>query len=102
MELKILTCNINGLDDKLKHRKYFGYIRQESINITFVQETHSERKIEKIWRNECCGVFKYSHITSKSCGVAILFKKGLDVEIVKIESDSQGRMLKMRINFREH
>jgi fumarate reductase subunit C len=45
------------------------------------QETHSNNNIEKYWEDEWGNKCVFSHHDSKSAGVCVMFKKGLDFVI---------------------
>ena len=48
---------------------------------------------ERRWRQEWGGSVIYAHGTKHSRGVAVLFRKSLDVSILKEPRDTQGRFL---------
>lgn len=62
-----------------------------------MQETHSVRKNEKIWRNEWGGNVIFSHYNSRSRGVAILFRKGLNYKIEQKILSKNGRFIIIEI-----
>ncbi len=49
--------------------------------------------MEKKWKNECGRHIIFSHGTSASKGVAILFPEKLESKILEKYSDSEGRLL---------
>ena len=53
--LRVLSFNVRGMADRLKRREIFNYLRDQNPDIVCLQETHSNVKIEKIWRNEWGG-----------------------------------------------
>ena len=66
----------------------------------FLQETHSKGDSEAQWKNEWGADIVMSHGSPHSCGVAILFKKGVDCTIRSKIVDALGRyiILKAEIN----
>lgn len=90
---KIMSINIRGLNDRKKRRKVFRWIKNNKIDICFVQETHSTADLERIWRSEWGRDIIYSHGTNRARGVAILMKPGLDMTVNNVYSDNIGRML---------
>ena len=66
----------------------------------FLQETHSKKDTEIYWKNEWGTEIVMSHGGSNSCGVAILFRKGVDCVIYTKILDLFGRyiILKAAIN----
>ncbi len=53
------------------------YIQNKSIDVTFVQETHSDVKNEVEWKMGWRSDLFMSHGTNVSGGVAILFQRRL-------------------------
>ena len=66
----------------------------------FLQETHSKKDADVYWKNEWSTEVVMSHGGSNSCGVAILFGKGVDCVIHTTILDLFGRyiILKTAIN----
>jgi len=91
--LKLNSFNARGLGDGNKRRCIFQWLRQFHNGITFWQETHSTEAIETKWENEWGGNIKFSHGTCGSRGVAILFPKGLDIQINHKITDTDGRFI---------
>ena len=76
---------MRGLREYRKSKKIFNWVAKHGGNrrIAFLQETHSTVDIETEW----------SHGTSNSKGVAILFGAKLDYSIVKKIIDQNGRFI---------
>jgi len=68
----------------------------------FLQETHSNEENEIEWNRWWEGTLALSHGTNNSAGVAILFKKGLNVNILNTEEIEKGRVLLLKIQYGEH
>ena len=75
------------------------FLRNKKLDICFLQETHSTKEIESYWRSEWGGKIWYSHGTSKAKGVAIIFRRGIDIKIHEVDRDDQGRAIVMKIEF---
>jgi len=60
-----------------------------------LQETHSCSTDEKLWS----GKIFYSHGTTNSKGVAVLFKNSLKYELGMVKRDTEGRYLLIEIKF---
>ena len=64
----------------------------------FIQESHSERDVEKLWQKQWNGKIFYSHRTTSSRGVFIALKKNLEFKFLSPEScDPQGRHIILNI-----
>ena len=49
MSLKLCTFNCRGLQDYVKRRKTFHYLRSDII---YLKETHAHPDDEKLWKNQ--------------------------------------------------
>lgn len=88
-----LTLNVNGLGNWQKRTRVFTSLESLGRDVCFIQETHINNtatadKIAKEWGGRSVWAIS-PHRASK--GVAILFKKNSDVEIIKTEVDPDGR-----------
>ena len=96
MSLKILSINVNGLQNEVKRRAIFNYIRDRA-DIACLQETHSTTEAESLWNLQWKGRILYSHGNSNARGVAILIKHSCQAEAKIIEHDSVGRRITVEI-----
>lgn len=100
-DFKIGTLNLNGARDSQKRMCLFEFIKQKHIDVTFVQESHSDLKNEVDWKKEWDGQIILSHMSSNSGGVAVLFsKKSLPISY-EIEEIVKGRFfLKLKLSLK--
>ena len=77
---KMVTINVRGLGGEAKRREVFHYLHKKGFSI-FLQDTHSEKKSEKLWSREFGSRIFFSHGDSQSRGVAILFSKEMYKQI---------------------
>ena len=96
MAVRIITLNCRGLRNSEKRRAIFHRYRK-SCEILCLQETHSCKEDEEIWTNEWGGRVIYSHGETNARGVAILFKRNLDVDVSQIYSDPCGRKVSCNV-----
>jgi hypothetical protein len=61
--------------------------------ISFLQETHSTDEIENSWKQMFNGEIIFSHGSSNSRGVAILFGNKLEYKILETLTDELGRFI---------
>ena len=92
-KLNILTANVRGLQDKKKRREFFYYVRKMKFDIVCLQETHSTHRQQSWWRSMWGSKILFSHGTSNSTGVAILFARHLKVDILQVQRDLAGRTI---------
>ena len=93
-KLTIMTYNANGLFEDEKRQQIFQNLENKNAQIILLQETHSNEQIIKKWEKEWKGSsFWHSGKIAKSCGVAILFQKDLNIETSTISTDEEGRIM---------
>ena len=91
-----MSLNTNGCREGNKRRSLFNWLKQfhkGSSKITFLQETHTDEKIEQTWKDEWGGEVLFSHGTSGSKGVAILLPTNVEYTISETVQDPSGRFL---------
>ena len=84
---------MRGLQDNVKRRQLFHYFHMNKDDIVLLQETHSIKSNVRHWKSEWGGQIFCSHGSNKAKGVAILFKKGLDVKKFNVQYDEEGRYI---------
>lgn len=100
-DFKIGTINLNGARDSQKRMCLSVFIKQQRIDVTFIQETHSDLKNEVDWKNEWDGQIFMNHMSSNSGGVAVLFcKKSLPIFLVKQKKQLKGIFEKLEPSFK--
>lgn len=98
-EVRVATLNLNGARDVRKRADLFELSQQKKVDVFLVQETHSDLKNETDWLKEWDGLALFSHNTSLSGGVAILFSKSFLPQSYVVEEIIKGRLLKVRAAF---
>ena len=74
MALSIYSNNVKGLRGALKRRQLFTFCSDLGNKFICLQETHSDPTCENEWKADWGGNIIFSHGTSNSLGVAILYK----------------------------
>lgn len=99
--LSILSLNARGLRDVKKRTNLFFWLKKKKVDITFLQETYWTEnltsKIESNWDGEII----FSPGTEHSKGTAILFKKGLQYQILNKHKTEDSRMILINIKIEE-
>ncbi len=99
--LRVGSLNINGGRDRNKRAIIAEYAYLKDINVMFLLETHSDSQNEvelyRWWEGECI----LSHGTNLSAGVAILFSKHLDLNILSTIELEKGRILMVIVEIKE-
>ena len=95
--ISLISLNANGLGKANKRRKLIGWLNKfhnADKKIIFLQETHTTPKIVPLWDKEWnYRKIIYSHGTSGSKGVAIIFPKNMEYEIHDIKLSQEGRYI---------
>lgn len=94
--VRMLSLNVNGLGQTNKRREIFRYVKSKSPQIVLLQETYSSVENELVWSNEWGNKIYFSHGTTNSRGVAVLFTKQFFMQGGQVEGywkDDQGRFL---------
>lgn len=89
----IVSLNVNGLNQTKKRREIFRYIRGKSPHVVLLQETYSNKPVEKLWSNEWGSKIYFSHGNTNSKGVACMFSKASPVSVDSYWNDFEGRLL---------
>ena len=97
--LRIASVNVRGLANYNKRRKMFHYFHQKELDMILLQETHSTKAMEKMWRSSWGGRISFAHGDSNARGVCILIRKKAPIKVLRNYTDSQGRMLIVDIEY---
>ena len=92
-KLKLLSLNVRGLRSVNKRRAIFSYLKSQKATIFCLQETYSSIEDEKVWAAEWGGKIFFSHGSSHSRGVCVLFAMR--------RNGSEGRFLIVKVTIDE-
>lgn len=90
--LKINSLNVRGIRDNSKRKAVFIFCRQQESEVIFIQETHSVSNDVKFWKAQWGDYSLFSHATTQSAGVAILFNK-FKGDVLESLSSDDGRWI---------
>ena len=93
MLIKLCTFNCRGLQDFVKRRKIFHFLRNTDCEIILLQETHCGKDDEKFWKSQWGEHCWFTNFSSNSRGVAILIRNSISVRMKSSFYDPQGRFL---------
>lgn len=97
--IRIGTLNLNGARDIKKRAVLFELIRQKSLDVMMVQETHSDSLNEIDWKKEWDGEVVFAHMNSVRGGVAVLFAKNFLPISYELKHVIPGRLMLLRAKF---
>ena len=100
--LTIESLNCRGLGDYRKRKKIFSHFFKRQVDIILLQETHTtpstaesyKAQWKRLSRNN---VSFWNSLSSRSCGVAILFTDQTKVKILEEIKDDSGRVITLKI-----
>ena len=93
---KLISLNVRAISNFKKRKAIFTWCRKQKADFVFLQETHSKKDSETCWKNEWDSEVIVAHGSSNSCGVAILFKKGIGCKIHSKILDPLGRYIMLK------
>ena len=88
MQINIASFNTSGLNDTIKRKSVFQYLRLCKFDVVLLQETHSCKGSEQIWSNEQADPTLWNYGASSSGGVAALLKPSFKATFEDYEFDS--------------
>ena len=92
-KLNIVSLNTRGLNDKVKRKRTFQFLKNQDADVILIQQTFVTQKILSNVERECDGKSVHNIINScHSRGVAILFKKSLDVKMLDVFKSDDARL----------
>ena len=73
--VSFITNNVKGMQSSKKRLKLMQSFKDKigSNGVLFLQETHSDSKVEQKWKEDFEGPIFFSHGKSNSCGVLIAY-----------------------------
>ena len=73
--LSFITNNVKGIQSSKKRLKLMQYFKDKirPTGVLFLQETHSESKVEQKWKVDFKGPVSFSHRKSNSCSILIAY-----------------------------
>ena len=99
--LRVGSLNINGGRDRQRRALVSELVNQKSLDIIFLQETHSDTGNEVDWGLWWRGQYFLSHGTNNSKGIAILFSPGVTVNVISHTEIVTGRVQMVRAEIGE-
>lgn len=86
------SLNVRGLRESVKRKALFLYCKGQKSNCIFLQETHSSDSDVSFWSNQWGSKILFSHGSTRSGGVAILFNN-FPGDLVIQRTDLNGHWL---------
>ena len=99
---KFVSLNVRGINNNLKRRRIFRYLKSFKPDVCLLQETYATKDKEFLWQSEWGNKCIFSNGGSNNCGVAVLFSKRLANKVVEIMRDINGRQLFIKLKIGEY
>lgn len=90
---------MRGIRDFEKRKQLYYFIKNQEIDIMFLQETHCTDRVQNLWSKQWGSNIYCSNGTSNSCGVMVLFKRDLPIQVIKTVKDGAGRLIVLECKF---
>lgn len=91
-----LSWNVKGLGNSAKKRKILAFLKENKINLAYLQETHLLSSAHDYLKSKWFGKVYCSTFTSSSRGGAILISKNVPFFPEEIKMDPYGRYIFVR------
>uniref|UniRef100_A0A670JNS3 Reverse transcriptase domain-containing protein n=1 Tax=Podarcis muralis TaxID=64176 RepID=A0A670JNS3_PODMU len=98
MNLKILTWNVNGLNEKTKRNKIANVLKKKKLDVICIQETHVFKKHKHVLVNKNLGTEFKNSGREKKRGVVTYVDGKWEPKL--IYKDEEGRILGVQISFK--
>ncbi len=95
--LSCISLNARGHRNSVKRKAFFLFCKNKSAHCVLLQETHSKPDDVKFWTSQWGDKIVFSHASTQSAGVAILFNN-LPGKIIKSRTDSNGHWISVVLN----
>ena len=92
-QLSFLTLNIQGCRDSLKRYSIINFIQKTNKHIMCLQDTHTLKNDESLWRLLWRGPIFFSHLSTRKGGLIIAVLKSLEFKLIKYQEIVRGRIL---------
>ena len=94
-KLSFSTSNVKGIQSLKKRLKLIQYFKSKigPCGLLFLQETHSNSKVEQKWKEDFHGKVFFSHGKTNSRGVLIAYIGTEKFTVKKQQTDHTGRIL---------
>lgn len=99
--VNVISLNVRGISDNQKRRDIFHWLKNKRASVYFLQETHSIKNTENIWRSEWGFDAYFSSFTSNSAGVAILLKNNIEFKVHECITSDNGRFVILDVTIEE-
>ena len=98
-DISIGSLNVRGINNEIKRNSVFKWARKKNFDVVLLQETYSSVEIENAWNNEWGRDIIYAHGSKHSKGTMVMFKPGMDINVIDVCTDRNGRYIILKLQF---
>ena len=88
----VMSFNVRGLNSPFKRSKVLDFLYRKKVDVALLQETHLKPADIIRLQNKRFKTVAASSDGSSTKGVAVLMRRNLNVNIIKVSSDASGRL----------
>lgn len=88
----VMSFNVRGLNSPFKRSKVLDFLHRKNADIALLQETHLKPNDTLRLQNRRYKMVAASSDGSSAKGVAVLMRRNLTINIIKVNSDASGRL----------
>lgn len=88
----VMSFNVRGLNSPFKRSKVLDFLHRKNADIALLQETHLKPNDTLRLQNRRYKMVAASSDGSSTKGVAVLMRRNLTINIIKVSSDASGRL----------
>ena len=93
LNVNIISVNVKGIRTFAKRQKVFNWLARKKVDVILLQETYSTVEVERYWKHQWKGDMYFSHGTTHSKGVTVLFNSKFECDIKACNIDQNGRYI---------
>ena len=94
---KFISLNVRGISNFRKRKTIFTWCRKQKADVIFLQETHSTKDNESMWKREWGAPLFCSHGANNVRGVAILIRNNFDCVVEETVVDTSSRFIILKV-----
>ena len=102
-ELSFITNHVKAIQSFKKRLKLIQCFKSKigPYGLLFLQETHSNSKVEQKWKEDFHGKVSFSHGKTNSCGVLIAYFRTEKFTVKKQQTDHSGSILILDVSIND-
>ena len=100
--LKCVSLNVRGINNNLKCRRVYRYMKLQKADVCFLQECHGVENTNDLWASEWGNKCLFANGHSNAKGVGILLNNKCAGNISEVVRDHEGRFIICKLQINEY